>query len=68
MLGSGTGTQLTGGKRERRRSGVRWDEHNLTENEQIKAALQPIKINEPKTPYHGPSAAEESGALTSAYR
>jgi Protein phosphatase inhibitor 2 (IPP-2) len=63
MAGSGSGTAVTGNKRERRRSGVRWDEHNLTENEHIKAGLQPIKINEPKTPYQGPSTAgDESGA------
>lgn len=29
-----------------------WDEDNLEENERIKMALNPMKIDEPKTPYH----------------
>ncbi len=32
--------------------GIVWDEDNLAENERIKATLNPIKINEPKTPFH----------------
>eukprot|EP00955_Chlamydomonas_euryale_P110338 365994-Chlamydomonas_euryale.AAC.4 len=32
--------------------GVVWNEQNLEENERIKATLNPVKINEPKTPYH----------------
>lgn len=31
-----------------------WDEQNLAENEKIKAELAPVKITEPKTPYHQP--------------
>lgn len=27
---------------------------NLEDNDKIKAELKPVKINEPKTPYHGP--------------
>ena len=27
---------------------------NLEENDKIKAELKPVKISEPKTPYHGP--------------
>jgi hypothetical protein len=33
---------------------AKWDEDNLTLNEQIKAELAPTKIEEPKTPYHAP--------------
>lgn len=35
-----------------KQGGVTWDEHNLEENERIKMALNPMKIDEPKTPYH----------------
>lgn len=31
---------------------VTWDEKNLAENEEIKQSLNPMKIDEPKTPYH----------------
>ena len=31
-----------------------WDEGNLARNEDIKAELNPTKIDEPKTPYHAP--------------
>lgn len=44
------------------KGGIRWDESNLAENEQIKAELAPRKIDEPKTPYHGRiDLAEEGG-------
>ena len=40
-------------KRQRsEKGGIRWNESNLAENEQIKAELAPRKIDEPKTPYH----------------
>ena len=32
---------------------------NLEENDKIKAELNPTKISEPKTPYHGPMDSEE---------
>lgn len=38
----------------RKPSHVVWDEHNLQENDKIKAQLSTVKIDEPKTPYHGP--------------
>lgn len=38
---------------------VLWNEHNLEENEKIKAQLSTVKINEPKTPYHGPAVEED---------
>lgn len=44
--------------RKRSLSGIRWDEHNLEENERIKASLITTKINEPKTPYIGPLSEE----------
>ncbi len=64
-MSAGGASAAVGSKRERRRSGrgVVWDEGNLEANEAIKAAMQPIKITEPKTPYHGPSIADDSGAL-----
>ncbi|MEW5304494.1 MAG: hypothetical protein WDW36_007104 [Sanguina aurantia] len=34
--------------------GISWDESNLEANEVIKAGLSSVRINEPKTPYHGP--------------
>lgn len=36
---------------------VVWDEKNLEENEKIQAEFASVDVNEPKTPYHGPSAA-----------
>jgi Protein phosphatase inhibitor 2 (IPP-2) len=39
-----------------RREGVKWDEENLQMNELIKAELNPTRIDEPKTPYHGPGS------------
>lgn len=38
---------------------IRWDEGNLSENERIKAELDPVRIEEPKTPYHSPPRDEE---------
>ncbi|GLI60130.1 hypothetical protein VaNZ11_002198 [Volvox africanus] len=40
--------------RKRPAVGIRWDEQNLQDNEVIKATINKTKINEPKTPYHGP--------------
>lgn len=41
-----------------KRSGVRWDEANLVENEKVKAELNPKKITEPKTPYLSPASSD----------
>lgn len=41
-----------GRSKKTKKGGVTWDEHNLEENERIKMALNPMKIDEPKTPYH----------------
>ncbi|EFJ47952.1 hypothetical protein VOLCADRAFT_104928 [Volvox carteri f. nagariensis] len=43
-----------GSARKRPAAGIRWDEQNLEENEVIKASISKTKIDEPKTPYHGP--------------
>jgi len=40
------------------KSGIQWDEANLEENDKIKQEINPRKINEPKTPYHGPMEEE----------
>ncbi|GFR46162.1 hypothetical protein Agub_g7656 [Astrephomene gubernaculifera] len=48
----------SGSARKRPASGVRWDEQNLQDNEVIKATISKTKINEPKTPYHGPLGEE----------
>ena len=45
------------------RSKVKWDEANLEENETIKAAINPTKIDEPKTPYHRPMSDEDDDPL-----
>ncbi len=42
---------------------VKWDEANLEENETIKAAINPTKIDEPKTPYHRPMSDDEDDPL-----
>ena len=42
-----------------KRRKITWDENNLTENERIKAGLSPVKIDEPKTPYHSPPREED---------
>lgn len=47
-----------GSARKRPAGGIKWDENNLTENEAIKASINKTKINEPKTPYHGPLTEE----------
>lgn len=39
-----------------------WNESNLDQNEVIKAELNTTKIDEPKTPYHGPLQDEDDGA------
>jgi Protein phosphatase inhibitor 2 (IPP-2) len=36
---------------------------NLEVNEKIKSDLNPVRINEPKTPYRGPMDADEEDAL-----
>lgn len=41
-----------------KKGGIQWDEANLEENVKIKAEINPRKINEPKTPYHGPMEEE----------
>lgn len=41
--------------------GLKWDETNLEQNERIKAELPPVKITEPKTPYHAPLEGDASG-------
>lgn len=43
-----------------KKGGIQWDEANLEENDKIKSEINPRKINEPKTPYHGP-VEEEPG-------
>ncbi|GLC42745.1 hypothetical protein PLESTB_001413700 [Pleodorina starrii] len=43
-----------GSARKRPAGGISWDEQNLQENEVIKATISKTKIDEPKTPYHGP--------------
>lgn len=44
---------------------ITWDENNLTENERIKAELNPAPIDEPKTPYHAPLTEEPDDEDTS---
>lgn len=41
-----------------KKGGIQWDEANLEENDKIKSEINPRKINEPKTPYHGPMEEE----------
>lgn len=54
--GAGTsGGAPASAERSRSQRHIVWDESNLEENERIKATLNPIKITEPKTPFHGPS-------------
>lgn len=36
---------------------------NLEVNEKIKSELNPVRINEPKTPYRGPMDADEEDGL-----
>ncbi|GMH39015.1 hypothetical protein BSKO_06913 [Bryopsis sp. KO-2023] len=46
-------------ERSTKRLRIRWDEGNLSENERIKAELNPRKIEEPKTPFHSPPREED---------
>lgn len=41
-----------------KKGGIQWDEANLEENDKIKSEINPRKIKEPKTPYHGPMEEE----------
>lgn len=43
---------------DKNKGGIQWDEANLEENDKIKSEINPRKINEPKTPYHGPMEEE----------
>eukprot|EP00884_Botryococcus_braunii_P005904 jgi/Botrbrau1/15314/Bobra.0319s0004.1 len=56
----------TGSDSANRKRSVRWDEANLEVNEKIKSDLNPVRINEPKTPYRGPMDADEEEELDDA--
>mmetsp|Transcript_4018 Transcript_4018/g.9997 ORF Transcript_4018/g.9997 Transcript_4018/m.9997 type:complete len:122 (-) Transcript_4018:341-706(-) len=44
-----------------KKGSIKWDEDNLQVNEAIKAELPPVKITEPKTPYHAPLQGDDEG-------